>query len=216
MQLHGRCVPDMVEFNLQLVDARSRCARTANTLRRRRAALGMEEKANLAKMKKDIYLTVHLNARAVKTRIHDRLRQRKFELERLERSYRATMTGVLIVNLTRTCIMTLQVSTSFMRIPSTRSNAESLVSSNWFQHTMAYVLDYYLLYDNGKHLLLLFPLTSSHVMASFSLTSMTTSGKMLGLMMRYWTHQHGYQTKLSGMVSACNSKLIGAWRRKLD
>src|ERR1700709_2722994 len=168
MQLHGCCVPDMVEFNLQLVDARSRCARTADTLRRRRAALGMEEKANLAKMKKDIYLTVRLNARAVKTRIRDRLRQRKFELERLERSYRATMTGVLIVNLTRTCIMTLQVSTSFMRIPSTRSNAESLVSSNWFQHTMAYVLDYYLLYDNGKHLLLLFPLTSSHVMASFS------------------------------------------------
>jgi hypothetical protein len=71
----------------------------------------MEEKANLAKMK-DIYLTVRLNARAVKTHIHDCLRQHKFELEQFERSYRATMTGVtvLIVNLTRTCIMTLQVS----------------------------------------------------------------------------------------------------------
>ncbi|OJA07939.1 hypothetical protein AZE42_13406 [Rhizopogon vesiculosus] len=61
MQLHGRCVPDMVEFNLQLVDARSR------------AALGMDEKANLVKMKKDIYLTVRLNARAVKTHIRDHL-----------------------------------------------------------------------------------------------------------------------------------------------
>ncbi|OJA16961.1 hypothetical protein AZE42_12579 [Rhizopogon vesiculosus] len=107
MQLHGRCVPDMVEFNLQLVDARSWCARTTDTLRRHRAALGMDEKANLAKMKKDIYLTVHLNACAVKTHIRDHLRQCKFELERLERSYRATVTGVLIVNLTHACTMTL-------------------------------------------------------------------------------------------------------------
>jgi hypothetical protein len=107
MQLHGHCIPDMVEFNLQLVDARSWCARTTDTLRRCRAALGMDEKANLAKMKKDIYLTVHLNARAVKTHIRDHLRQCKFELERLERSYRATVTGVLIVNLTHACTMTL-------------------------------------------------------------------------------------------------------------
>ncbi|OAX31515.1 hypothetical protein K503DRAFT_794937 [Rhizopogon vinicolor AM-OR11-026] len=73
MQLHGCCIPDMVEFNLQLVDARSQ------------AALRMDEKANLAKMKKDIYLTVRLNAHAVKTCICDRLCQCK--------SYRATMTG---------------------------------------------------------------------------------------------------------------------------
>ncbi|OJA19860.1 hypothetical protein AZE42_12178 [Rhizopogon vesiculosus] len=93
MQLHGHCIPNMVEFNLQLIDARSRCARTTDTLRRHRAALGMDEKANLVKMKKDIYLTVHLNACAVKTCIRDHLHQRKFELERLERSYKATMTG---------------------------------------------------------------------------------------------------------------------------
>ncbi|KAG0701127.1 hypothetical protein DFH29DRAFT_982844 [Suillus ampliporus] len=54
-------------------------------------ALGMEDKVNLEKMKKDIYLTVRLNALAVKTRIRDRLCQRKFELERLKRSYRATI-----------------------------------------------------------------------------------------------------------------------------
>ncbi|OJA12660.1 hypothetical protein AZE42_13261, partial [Rhizopogon vesiculosus] len=93
MQLHSRCVPDMVEFNLQLVDARSWCARTTDTLRRHRAALGMDEKANLAKMKKDIYLTVRLNACAVKTHIRDHLHQCKFELEQFERSYRATVTG---------------------------------------------------------------------------------------------------------------------------
>ncbi|KAG2114674.1 uncharacterized protein F5147DRAFT_743849 [Suillus discolor] len=55
------------------------------------AALGTEYKVNLEKIKKDIYLTVRLNALAVKTRIRDCLRQCKFELERLERSYRATI-----------------------------------------------------------------------------------------------------------------------------
>ncbi|KAG1814586.1 uncharacterized protein BJ212DRAFT_1300405 [Suillus subaureus] len=51
----------------------------------------MEDKVNLEKMKKDMYLTVHLNALAVKTRIRDHLHQCKFELERLKRSYRATI-----------------------------------------------------------------------------------------------------------------------------
>ncbi|OAX31616.1 hypothetical protein K503DRAFT_794925 [Rhizopogon vinicolor AM-OR11-026] len=87
MQLHSRCILDMVESNLQLVDARSRCARTTDTLWRHRAALGMDEKANLAKMKKDIYLTVRLNTRAVKTCIRDHLRLRECK------SYRATVTG---------------------------------------------------------------------------------------------------------------------------
>ncbi|KAG2115662.1 hypothetical protein BD769DRAFT_1363277 [Suillus cothurnatus] len=91
MQLHAVCVPNIGEVNLQLVDTRSRYKKTADTLRRHRAALGTEDKVNLEKMKKDIYLTVRLNARAIKTRIRDRLRQRKFELERLERSYRATV-----------------------------------------------------------------------------------------------------------------------------
>jgi hypothetical protein len=95
MQLHSGRVPNIVEFDMQLMDARTRRARTADILRRRRAALGIEEMSSLEKMKKDVYLTVRLNARAVKTRIRDRLRQRKFELERLERSYRTTVNGAL-------------------------------------------------------------------------------------------------------------------------
>jgi hypothetical protein len=96
VQLHGGRVNDMVELNLQLVDAHSRRTKVADTLRRRRAALGIGDKAELEKMKKDVYLTVRLNARAVKTRIRDRLRQRKFELERLERSYRASINSAFI------------------------------------------------------------------------------------------------------------------------
>ncbi|KAG1787991.1 uncharacterized protein HD556DRAFT_1245804 [Suillus plorans] len=51
----------------------------------------MEDKVNLEKLKKNIYLTVHLNAYAITTHIRDCLCQQKFELERLERSYRVTV-----------------------------------------------------------------------------------------------------------------------------
>jgi hypothetical protein len=37
-----------------------------------------------------------MNACALKARLRDRLRQRKFELERLERSYRITVNGKFI------------------------------------------------------------------------------------------------------------------------
>ncbi|KAG2109831.1 uncharacterized protein F5147DRAFT_745332 [Suillus discolor] len=73
MRLHGVCIPDIGEVNLQLVDARSCHKRTADTLQHCQAALGIEEKVNLEKMKKDIYLTVRLNARAVKTCIRNHL-----------------------------------------------------------------------------------------------------------------------------------------------
>ncbi|KAG1802391.1 uncharacterized protein BJ212DRAFT_1230859, partial [Suillus subaureus] len=90
-QLHGGHVDDMVELNLQLIDARSQCTKVTNTIRHHRSALGVEDKAELKKMKKDIYLTARLNAHAVKTRIWDRLHQQKFELERLKRLYRASI-----------------------------------------------------------------------------------------------------------------------------
>ncbi|KAG1882379.1 hypothetical protein F4604DRAFT_1577463 [Suillus subluteus] len=89
--LHSGHVDNVVELNLQLVDACSRRTKVSNTIRHRRAALGVEDKAELEKMKRDVYLTARLNARAVKSHIRDRLGQRKFELERLERSYRASI-----------------------------------------------------------------------------------------------------------------------------
>ncbi|KAG1887859.1 hypothetical protein F4604DRAFT_1675004 [Suillus subluteus] len=105
MQLYVGGVANVVEFNLQLADAQSQHAKIADTVRRRKAALGPQGQADLKMMKNDIYLTIRLNARAVKTRIRDRLRQRKFELERLERSYRATVNGTLLIfGLTDSCL----------------------------------------------------------------------------------------------------------------
>jgi hypothetical protein len=39
------------------------------------------------------YLCIRMNARSLKHRIHDRLCQHKFELEKLERAYRHTVNG---------------------------------------------------------------------------------------------------------------------------
>ncbi|KAG1838530.1 hypothetical protein DFJ58DRAFT_718722 [Suillus subalutaceus] len=80
-----------LEMQLHLSNARSQCAKTTDTLQHCKATLGTQAKADLEKMKNNTYLTVRLNARAVKICIRDRLRQRKFDLERLERLYRATI-----------------------------------------------------------------------------------------------------------------------------
>ncbi|KAG1730468.1 hypothetical protein EDB19DRAFT_1897065 [Suillus lakei] len=91
MQLYVGAIANIVEFNLQLTNAWSRRAKIADTLRRCKATLGLQGQADLMTMKNNIFLTIRLNTHAVKTRIRDHLRQRKFELERLERSYQATV-----------------------------------------------------------------------------------------------------------------------------
>jgi hypothetical protein len=84
---------DVVDVGILLTESRDRCTRIAESIRRKRAALGVGQRMALQKLKADIYLQLRMNARALKTRICDRLRQRKFEIERLERSYRQAVNG---------------------------------------------------------------------------------------------------------------------------
>jgi hypothetical protein len=90
-QLEGQLTKkgtDVVEVVEQLQDVRASCTRLSDTIRRKRATLGVGQRKTLKNMKDNSFLQLRMNARAVKTRIRDCLRQRKFELERLERSYR--------------------------------------------------------------------------------------------------------------------------------
>ncbi|KAG1721916.1 hypothetical protein EDB19DRAFT_1930382 [Suillus lakei] len=92
MQLYVGSVANVVEFNLQLANTRSQHAKIADTIRRHKAALGLQGQANLKMMKNNIY--IHETPFIIyhfKTHIQDCLHQRKFELERLERSYQATV-----------------------------------------------------------------------------------------------------------------------------
>ncbi|KAG1847699.1 hypothetical protein F4604DRAFT_1687955 [Suillus subluteus] len=97
-------VDDITTFNLQLHDAHARCAKVIETLGRRRATLGVSEYADLQKLKKNVYLQVCMNAHALKMRLRERLRQRKFELEKLERSYRNTVNELNMRNHTEASI----------------------------------------------------------------------------------------------------------------
>ncbi|THU99083.1 hypothetical protein K435DRAFT_659654 [Dendrothele bispora CBS 962.96] len=58
------------------------------TLRKKERALGVTEKSQLHHLTKSPFISKSMNARAIMMRLRERLRARKFELERLERSYR--------------------------------------------------------------------------------------------------------------------------------
>ncbi|KAG6836231.1 hypothetical protein H0H93_010036 [Arthromyces matolae] len=60
------------------------------SIKAKREKLGVDGRANLAKYKDNKFLQLRLNAQALKNRIRAKLRERKFELERLERAYRQT------------------------------------------------------------------------------------------------------------------------------
>lgn len=77
----------------QLADAQASRARIAEVLRRKHEALGIDERESLANATRNEYLRMRMNARAPKQRIRDHLRARKFELERLECTYRQMVNG---------------------------------------------------------------------------------------------------------------------------
>lgn len=82
-----------VDIPVQLDEARAQQNRIQDALRRKKAALGVESLTLLQELSGSEYLRLRMNARALKQRTRDRLRQRKFELERLEKAYRHTVNG---------------------------------------------------------------------------------------------------------------------------
>jgi hypothetical protein len=84
---------DILDIAVHSQECQQTCGRLSALIHSRRNALGVSDKAQLRRLKGNEFLQVKFNARAVKTRLRNRLRQRKFELERLERSYRQTLSG---------------------------------------------------------------------------------------------------------------------------
>jgi hypothetical protein len=84
---------DIVSLSQQLQDARNHQLRLEQGLRRKKSLLGVHEQADLRKLQNDAFLSLRMNALALKQRLRDRLRQRKFEIEKLERSYRRSANG---------------------------------------------------------------------------------------------------------------------------
>ena len=84
---------DMTEFTMLLNEAHAKASRIRTTLQRKQEALGVDARLDLQRLTNNAFLRLRMNARALKQRIRDRLRQRKFELERLERAYRVSTNG---------------------------------------------------------------------------------------------------------------------------
>jgi hypothetical protein len=59
-------------------------------IKTKKKRLGVKDQEDLKKLMGNKFLQLKLNARALKQRLRDHLRNRKFELERLERAYRQT------------------------------------------------------------------------------------------------------------------------------
>ncbi|KAG6823602.1 hypothetical protein H0H92_009692, partial [Tricholoma furcatifolium] len=72
----------------ELKDIRLKLEATAAAIQRKSELLGVRDRARLTKLINDPFYAARVNALAVKTRLRDRLRARKFEMERVERSFR--------------------------------------------------------------------------------------------------------------------------------
>ncbi|KAI6012897.1 hypothetical protein BKA83DRAFT_4466295 [Pisolithus microcarpus] len=100
--LHG--VADMTNINIEIVECHKKITSFKQALQRQRTTLGLNGLADLAKIQNSSYLQLQMHALAIKKRIRDRLHQRKFEMERLERSYRHTVSEQRLQNHTEASV----------------------------------------------------------------------------------------------------------------
>ncbi|KZP21347.1 hypothetical protein FIBSPDRAFT_718402, partial [Athelia psychrophila] len=91
---YGSALVDVVALNEALKRARAYLLKLQTDRHRKYKSLGVSQTTMLHKLKQSKYLLTRMNALALKHRLRDRLRQRKFEMERLERSYRRTMNEI--------------------------------------------------------------------------------------------------------------------------
>ncbi|KAJ7845029.1 hypothetical protein B0H14DRAFT_2358311, partial [Mycena olivaceomarginata] len=80
--------PDAVMHQAAMGAAEEALSKAEKQLHERETALGIQEHQALRKLGKSTYIRLRMNARALKRRLRDRLRARKFELDKVERSFR--------------------------------------------------------------------------------------------------------------------------------
>jgi hypothetical protein len=80
---------DEVQEDLQ--EYQAKLAKLRTSIATKRSKLSVDGRLNLTKLMGNVFLRERMNALALKQRIRDRLRYRKFELENMERAYRNTV-----------------------------------------------------------------------------------------------------------------------------
>ncbi|KAG6913221.1 hypothetical protein DXG01_008640, partial [Tephrocybe rancida] len=79
---------EYIEAKTELESVCLRLRELTAKIRDKQFALGVADRVRLEKLLNDPFLAARMNALALKQRLRDRLRSRKFELDRLERSFR--------------------------------------------------------------------------------------------------------------------------------
>jgi hypothetical protein len=91
---------EVATAELELETALNVLTKVKDKVTKKESAMGITARQQLHQLLKSPFLVKKMNARALKTRIRERLRARKFELDRLERSYRKQRSGMsCIINL---------------------------------------------------------------------------------------------------------------------
>lgn len=107
-QLEGQLLDgsgDPQQLDMRLGELRTQRAKIIAAIQRKRSALGVNERVQLSQLSRSKFLQLRMNARALKQRLRNRLRQRKFELDRLERSYRQTVSSMIFVGFSLTMLI---------------------------------------------------------------------------------------------------------------
>ncbi|EIW84546.1 hypothetical protein CONPUDRAFT_51057, partial [Coniophora puteana RWD-64-598 SS2] len=81
----------LIDSAYDLEQAQTRFKRLEQALQKQKQAMGFQSRQKLSELRRNQYIYARLKALALKTRIRDKLRHRKFELSKLERAYRQTM-----------------------------------------------------------------------------------------------------------------------------
>jgi hypothetical protein len=84
---------EIATAELELEGALIILAKAKAKVTKKEIEMGVTARQQLRHLLKSPFLAKKMNARALKTRIRERLRTRKFELDRLERSYRKQRSG---------------------------------------------------------------------------------------------------------------------------
>ncbi|THV01542.1 hypothetical protein K435DRAFT_655068 [Dendrothele bispora CBS 962.96] len=87
-----------------LLKAKSELKKARQKSSRQESSLGFSERQELKHLMNSPFLTKRMNARSIKIRLRERLRARKFEFDRLERSYRKQQSEQRLDNHTREAI----------------------------------------------------------------------------------------------------------------
>jgi hypothetical protein len=118
---------DLVNIAMALQNAQDKAKQVTNILARKRKALGVDGRLSLKTLSSSRFLQLRMSARALKSRIRDRLRQRKFELSLLERAYRHGSSGEFQTFGSLHTALTASQRVNSKAIQRVKSNAEHLL-----------------------------------------------------------------------------------------